>query len=103
MASFLGGAAIQLLSVHSGHGQTCCWHDPVANDPISDIRPKSDVSSFFCQTSARFPGPSCILGSERVERGLAAVLAADVAGYSRYTEADEEGTLARLRLFGRHR
>jgi hypothetical protein len=21
------------LSVHSGHGRTCCWHDPVANDP----------------------------------------------------------------------
>src|ERR1700737_234310 len=31
IASFLGGAAIQLVSVHSGHGQTCCRHDPVAN------------------------------------------------------------------------
>jgi TolB-like protein/class 3 adenylate cyclase len=34
---------------------------------------------------------------ERVERKLAAILAADVAGYSRLTGADEEGTLARLR------
>ncbi len=34
---------------------------------------------------------------ERIERRLAAVLAADVAGYSRLMEADEEGTLARLR------
>jgi len=34
------------------------------------------------------------LASERVERRLAAVLAADVAGYSRLVEADEDGTLA---------
>ena len=33
----------------------------------------------------------------RVERRLAAILAADVAGYSRLIEADEEGTLARLK------
>jgi adenylate cyclase len=36
-------------------------------------------------------------GQARVERRLAAILAADVAGYSRLIEADEEGTLARLR------
>ncbi len=35
--------------------------------------------------------------SERVERRLAAVLAADVAGYSRLMGIDEEGTLARLK------
>ncbi len=34
---------------------------------------------------------------ERVERKLAAILAADVAGYSRLMGADEEGTLAALR------
>ena len=33
----------------------------------------------------------------RVERRLAAVLAADVAGYSRLMGLDEEGTLARLK------
>jgi adenylate cyclase len=33
----------------------------------------------------------------RVERRLAAILAADFAGYSRLMEADEEGTLAALR------
>jgi adenylate cyclase len=33
----------------------------------------------------------------RVERKLAAVLAADVVGYSRLMEADEEGTHARLK------
>jgi adenylate cyclase len=37
------------------------------------------------------------LAGERVERRLAAVLAADVAGYSRLMGADEEGTLARLK------
>jgi adenylate cyclase len=37
------------------------------------------------------------LSDERVERRLAAVLAADVAGYSRLMGTDEEGTLARLK------
>ena len=34
---------------------------------------------------------------ERVERRLAAVLAADVAGYSRLMGVDEEGTLGKLK------
>jgi class 3 adenylate cyclase/pimeloyl-ACP methyl ester carboxylesterase len=38
---------------------------------------------------------------ERVERKLAAILAADVAGYSRLMGADEEGTLARLKAHRR--
>jgi len=38
-----------------------------------------------------------MLGGEVVERRLAAILAADVAGYSRMMEADEAGTLARLK------
>lgn len=36
---------------------------------------------------------------ERVERKLAAILAADVAGYSRLVGADEEGTLERLKAY----
>jgi adenylate cyclase len=40
-------------------------------------------------------------GSERVERKLAAILAADIAGYSRLMGADEEGTLARLKALRR--
>jgi TolB-like protein/class 3 adenylate cyclase len=40
-----------------------------------------------------------VLTSERVERRLAAVLAADVAGYSRLMGRDEEGTLAQLKSF----
>jgi class 3 adenylate cyclase len=34
---------------------------------------------------------------ERVQRRLAAILAADVVGYSRMVEADEAGTIARLK------
>jgi TolB-like protein/class 3 adenylate cyclase len=41
------------------------------------------------------------LATERVERRLAAVLAADVVGYSRLMGADEEGTLARLKALRR--
>jgi len=36
-------------------------------------------------------------GPARVERRLAAILAADVAGYSRLTEADEDSTLGQLK------
>src|SRR6266851_4848018 len=38
---------------------------------------------------------------ERVERRLAAILAADVAGYSRLMGEDEEGTLAALKAIRR--
>jgi adenylate cyclase len=41
------------------------------------------------------------LATERVERRLAAILAADVAGYSRLMGSDEEGTLARLKALRR--
>jgi adenylate cyclase len=41
------------------------------------------------------------LATERVERRLAAILAADVAGYSRLMGGDEEGTLARLKALRR--
>ena len=37
------------------------------------------------------------MGDERVERRLAAILAADVVGYSRLVGMDEEGTLAALK------
>ncbi len=37
------------------------------------------------------------MAEERVQRKLAAILAADVVGYSRLMEKDEAGTLARLK------
>src|SRR3989440_4623126 len=45
--------------------------------------------------------PESILSGERVERRLSAILAADVAGYSRLMGQDETGTLARLRTHRR--
>src|SRR6476659_6233339 len=45
----------------------------------------------------QFPGLGCILSSDRTERRLAAILAADVAGSCRLIGIDEEGTLARLK------
>jgi adenylate cyclase len=44
---------------------------------------------------------STALATERVERRLAAILAADVAGYSRLMGADEEGTHERLKALRR--
>src|SRR6202165_5437692 len=44
---------------------------------------------------------SAALSTERVERRLTAILAADVAGYSRLMGADEEGTLAQLKAHRR--
>jgi adenylate cyclase len=45
---------------------------------------------------------STALATERVERRLAAILAADVAGYSRLMSEDEEGTHERLKAHLRH-
>src|SRR5215831_1382758 len=42
-----------------------------------------------------------ILASSRVERRLSAILAADIAGYSRLMGADEEATLAQLKTHRR--
>ena len=41
------------------------------------------------------------MAEERVERRITAILAADVAGYSRLMAADEEGTLAALKTVRR--
>src|SRR5258707_13349957 len=43
----------------------------------------------------------CWRGTMTVIRGLAAILAADVVGYSRLMGADEEGTLERLKALRR--
>jgi adenylate cyclase len=47
-------------------------------------------------------GGEAMLSGEAVSRRLAAVLAADVDGYSRLMEADEEGTFARLKSLRRN-
>src|SRR5215831_5976856 len=42
-------------------------------------------------------GRETLMASDQIKRKLAAILAADVAGYSRLMGADEPGTLARLK------
>jgi len=42
---------------------------------------------------------ACVLSNAHVERQLAAILAADVAGYRRLVGAEEEGALADLKCF----
>jgi adenylate cyclase len=41
------------------------------------------------------------MAEERLQRRLAAILAADVVGYSRLMEQDEAGTFERLRMHPR--
>ena len=58
------------------------------------LAPAQSVMLLMGRVTATLGAP---LMGERVERRLAAVLAADVAGYSRLMGADEEGTLAQLK------
>src|SRR6516164_598804 len=81
---------------------------PGAGDrPQADHRRLSRVPSLCGARSSRTlrhrPAPRWPAGmsGERVERRLAAILAADVAGYSRLMGEDEEGTLAALRAVRR--
>jgi len=55
------------------------------------------VQSIFLLNRYSISGSRCVLKEDRVERRLAAVLAADIAGYSGLMGADEEGTLSRLK------
>src|SRR5215813_12852633 len=54
-----------------------------------------------CATAGNLPEGHTMFAptmeQQRVERKLAAILAADVAGYSRLMNRDEEGTLSRLK------
>ena len=44
--------------------------------------------------SRGYPGREARMASDQVKRKLTAILAADIAGYSRLMGADEAGTLA---------
>ena len=69
-----------------------------ANDPFRTVGIARHRRALVL-LSIQFPrGPrGCILSSEHVERRLAAILAADVAGSCRLIGIDEEGTLAQLK------
>src|SRR6516165_4432996 len=75
--------------------------------PQTDHRRLSRLCSLYSTGSSRalnhWPAPRRPTGmsGEHVERRLAAILAVDVAGYSRLMGEDEEGTLAALRAVRR--
>src|SRR5207244_1439836 len=91
----------QCVSRAPRRGARRTW--PVVGDPAwGDDRPRS--REFRSRSRARIPRRRCRRPSSRrfarrmtATRRLAAILAADVAGYSRLMEADEESTLAALR------
>ena len=70
-----------------------CGMDAI--DPERKSAPSSADALYALMPETEIRGTA--LSGERVERRLAAVLAADVAGYSRLMGGDEEGTLARLK------
>ncbi len=67
--------------------------------PTATIRPRWTCPPPTHRISPTMPdwGDTVSMAEKRVQRRLAAILAADVVGYSRLTEADEEGTRVRLR------
>ena len=64
--------------------------------PSKDGRIKAAMLPCYCGAIMRAEERRAPLATERVERRLTAILAADVAGYSRLTGLDEEGTHAQL-------
>src|SRR5258705_12591569 len=73
-----------------------CWRNRCKS---RRVRTQGAIGPLYCYTGIQFPKPECALSSGQVERRLTAILAADVAGYSRLMGADEEGTLAHLKSF----
>jgi len=108
----VAGSAVNPLA----YGEAADGLNTSAFGAIADMAGLVAVSTMPRMTPERKSGPSpaavpyalmslgperpileAFLTAERVERRLAAVLAADVAGYSRLMGGDEEGTLARLK------
>jgi TolB-like protein/class 3 adenylate cyclase len=74
----------------------------LAQQRFAHNRRRSRRQGFDCTLGYGFSfQPDQPMSDERVERRLAAILAADVAGYSRLMGADEEGTLAALKAMRR--
>src|SRR5260221_10643656 len=72
-----------------------------ANDPISDVGIAGHRPTIVLYSHSISPSMGATLSGEHVERRLAAILAADVAGYSRLMAADEVGTLTALKAHPR--
>src|SRR5438046_597236 len=70
-------------------------------DPHVEAGPGGQEPGHQGRERVRSSAGRAALSGERVERRLAAILAADVAGYSRLMGLDEAGTLARLKTLRR--
>ena len=57
----------------------------------------SKLAGWAAISLTELPRWATLMAEDHVERRLAAILAADVVGYSRLMESDEAGTLARLK------
>ena len=68
-----------------------------AIDLFSDVGIAGHRPTIVLYKRSISPSRGCVLSSEHVERRLAAILAADVAGSCRLIGIDEEGTLAQLK------
>ena len=85
------------LLTQSGHQSRCARLRSRAGLLISIHA----VLASRCYDGARLGPSEAPLATERVDRRLTAILAADVAGYSRLMGMDEEGTLAQLKAHRR--
>jgi len=75
--------------IESGHPKEPAFH---AEPEKAGAPHLSIVATVSARTSAEVP-----MAPERIERKLAAIVAADVAGFSRLMAADEESTITRLK------
>jgi adenylate cyclase len=62
---------------------------------------RSIVTQLYDRLTPLQPPRDAAVAEQRAQRQLSAILAADVAGYSRLVGLDEEGTLARLKVLRR--
>lgn|SRR5665213_500249 len=91
-----------MMSVHRGLDRKWLGHRRNgANDPHRKSALVQQGPDMLLYTGLKLPPRGLPLTGERVERRLAAVLAADVAGYSRLMGADEVGTLEALKALRR--
>src|SRR6516164_4953634 len=106
------GATYQIALASTGSSTHDAWYlrwrsargdEPSSGSPPDPRRSGARVrlSSIISSAADLLWDWPCEMSEGRVERRLAAILAVDVAGYSRLMGADEEGTLAALRAVRR--
>src|SRR5262245_58667123 len=84
--------AYQASRIYRGHALTAAF-DPIrTSDPI-DFSSENPIESLALRSLKAVAH----MAEERVQRRLAAILAADVVGYSRLMEREEAATLAGLK------